>query len=122
MGRDAKFWEAVEQIREKDPRFRPEAYAMVMEALEFTLRRLGERRHVSAAELLEGLCDHLKEKYGLLAYAVIESWGVTSGKHVGSIVYQLIDAGLLAKQDSDRFEDFDTSWELKDVLEQGYFD
>jgi uncharacterized repeat protein (TIGR04138 family) len=122
MGRDAKFWQAVEQIREKDPTFKPEAYALVMEALDFTLRRLGERRHVSAAELLRGMCDHAKERYGLLAWSVLESWGVTSASHVGRIVYQLIEVGVLAKQDSDRFEDFETDWDLKEILEHRYFD
>jgi uncharacterized repeat protein (TIGR04138 family) len=107
MGRDANFWQTVEQIREKDPRFEPQAYALVMESLDFTLKRLGERRHVSADELLRGLCDHAKERYGLLAYSVIESWGITATSDVGRIVYHLIDAGVLAKQENDRFEEFD---------------
>ncbi len=122
MARDANFWQAVEQIREKDPRFKPQAYALVMESLDFTLRSLGERRHVSATELLRGLCDHAKERYGLLAYTVIGSWGIASAKDVGWIVYQLIDAGVLARQESDRFEDFVADWNLKDVLEHEYFD
>jgi uncharacterized repeat protein (TIGR04138 family) len=122
MGRDADFWQAVEQIREKDSRFKPQAYALVMESLDFTVRRLGERRHVSASELLHGLCSHAKERYGLLAYAVIGSWGIATAKDVGLIVYQLIDAGVLAKKESDRLEEFDAGWDLKDALESGYFD
>lgn len=122
MGRDAKFWLAVEQIREKDATFKPEAYALVMESLDFAVRRLEERRHISAAELLHGFCDHAKRTYGLLAWAVIESWGITSARHVGRIVYQLIEVGVLAKQDSDRFEDFDDDWDLRDILEHRYFD
>jgi uncharacterized repeat protein (TIGR04138 family) len=122
MGRDAKFWHVVEQIREKDSRFKPEAYGLVMEALDFTMRRLGERRHISAAELLRGVCDHAKDRYGLLAWTVIESWGITSGRDVGTIVYQLIEVGVLARQDSDRFEDFGADWDFKDILERRYFD
>lgn len=122
MGRDAKFWHVVEQIREKDSRFKPEAYGLVMEALDFTMRRLGERRHISAVELLRGVCDHAKERYGLLAWTVIESWGITSGRDVGTIVYQLIEVGVLARQDSDRFEDFGADWDFKEILERRYFD
>jgi uncharacterized repeat protein (TIGR04138 family) len=122
MGRDAKFWHVVEQIREKDSRYKPEAYGLVMEALDFTMRRLGERRHISAAELLRGVCDHAKERYGLLAWTVIESWGITSGRDVGTIVYQLIEVGVLARQDSDRFEDFGADWDFKEILEHRYFD
>jgi uncharacterized repeat protein (TIGR04138 family) len=122
MRRDAKFWQAVEGIREKDSRFKAEAYALVVESLDFTMRRIGERRHVSAVELLRGFCDHAKAKYGLLAYKVIESWGVSSSGDVGRIVYQLIEVGVLSKQDSDRFEDFETDWNLEELLEKRYFE
>ncbi len=122
MKQDAKFWEAVKHIREKDGRFKPEAYSLVMEALDFTLRRIGEHRHVSAEELIRGLCDHAKEKYGLLALTVMQSWGIGSAADVGRIVYQLVDAGVLSKQDSDRYEDFDRGYDLKETLEDKYFD
>ena len=122
MGRDPSFWQTIEQIREKDPRFEPQAYALVMESLDFTLKRLGERRHVSAEELLRGLCDHTKARYGLLAYSVVESWGITATSDVGRIVYQLIEAGVLAKQENDRFEQFETDWDLREILERGFFD
>jgi uncharacterized repeat protein (TIGR04138 family) len=72
--------------------------------------------------LLRALCDHAKQTYGLLAWTVIESWGVTSAGHVGRIVYQLIEVGVLAKQDSDRYEDFEAEWDLREILERRYFD
>jgi uncharacterized repeat protein (TIGR04138 family) len=122
MRQDAKFWEAVKQIREKDSRFKPEAYSFVMESLDHTLRRLGEHRHVSAEELLQGLCDHAKERFGLLAHTVVESWGVTSAGDIGRVVYHLVEAGVLAKQVNDRYEDFDQDYDLKEILEERYFD
>jgi uncharacterized repeat protein (TIGR04138 family) len=122
MRQDAKFWEAVRHIRETDESFGPEAYLLVMEALDHTMTVLGEHRHVTASELLDGFCAHAKRKYGVLALAVVERWGIGSASDIGRIVYQLVDAGVLRKQDSDRFEDFDGGCDLKEKLEDAYFD
>jgi uncharacterized repeat protein (TIGR04138 family) len=122
MRQDAKFWEAVRQIREADGRFGAEAYLLVMEALDHTMAILGEHRHVTAGELLEGFCAHAKRMYGILALAVVQKWGIESGADVGRIVYQLVEAGVLRTQEGDRFEDFDEGCDLKAKLEDGYFD
>jgi uncharacterized repeat protein (TIGR04138 family) len=122
MRQDAKFWEAVNHIRETDGRFGPEAYSLVMESLDFTMARLGEHRHVTAGELLEGLCAHAKRKYGVLALAVVQKWGIRTSSDVGRIVYQLVEAGVLRKQESDRFDDFDRGCDLEEKLEDNYFD
>jgi uncharacterized repeat protein (TIGR04138 family) len=121
MRQDAKFWEAVSGIREKDGRFKPEAYAFIMDALDHTIRMIGEHRHVSAAELLEGLCKHAKDRYGPLALAVIESWGIASPSDVGRLVRHLVDAGVLLRQESDNYAEFENAGELKQILEDDYF-
>ena len=49
------FCDAVERIRKRDKRYAPEAYAFVMDALDYAIRLIGKRRHVSAAELLSSV-------------------------------------------------------------------
>jgi uncharacterized repeat protein (TIGR04138 family) len=122
MRQDPKFWDAVSGIREKDSRFKPEAYAFLMDALDHTISVVGEHRHVSADELLRGLCDHANQRYGPLALAVVQNWGIHSPSDVGRLVYQLVDAGVLSKQDSDSYDDFDKGRDLKAILEDEYFD
>ena len=122
MAREINFWEAIRRIRAKDGRFEPDAYPFVMEALEFTLGRIGERRHVSADELLDGFCLYGRERLGLLAADVLESWGVKGSFDIGLAVFQLVEAGILAKRDSDRLEDFDVDYDLRRALEEKYFD
>jgi uncharacterized repeat protein (TIGR04138 family) len=116
------FWDAVFEIRRRDPRMDEEAYAFVMDALEFTIRRIGARRHVSAAELLDGLCAHAKGRFGLMAWTVLERWGVGTTRDVGTIVFQLVEAGVLSKQETDARSDFDDVLDLQQVLEEDYFD
>jgi uncharacterized repeat protein (TIGR04138 family) len=118
----SEFWEAVERIRSADGRYGRDAYAFVMEALDVTVRDAGERRHVSASELIDGLVRYARARYGMMAYSVVRAWGLGTGSDVGEIVFQLIDAGILSKRDEDTREDFDVGVNFKRVLEDEYFD
>jgi uncharacterized repeat protein (TIGR04138 family) len=117
-----EFWVAVERIRAGDQRYARDAYAFVMDGLDHTVSALEERRHVSGQELLEGLCVFARDRFGMLAFDVLNSWGITSGRDVGEIVFHLIDAGILSRQEEDAREDFDTPLDLKRALEDSYFD
>ncbi|MDH3217586.1 MAG: hypothetical protein OEN01_15140 [Candidatus Krumholzibacteria bacterium] len=121
MGQDIEFWEAVKKIRAKDNRFKPEAYPFVMESLEYTIQRVGERRHVTALELLDGLCLYSKQRFGLLAPDVLENWGIQDAFDVGLAVFHLVEAGVLARQDSDQLEDFQVNYDLWEMLGDEYF-
>jgi uncharacterized repeat protein (TIGR04138 family) len=83
---------------------------------------LDERRHVTACELLEGLCRFARERFGMMAYDVLRSWGIRSGSDIGEIVFQLVEAGILSRRDEDRRDEFDLPLDLKAVLEDSYFD
>lgn len=112
-----EFWAAVERIREQDGRYARDAYAFVMDSLDFTMRVVGERRHVSAAELVRGLCANARQRFGLFAYTVLSKWGLGTSDDVGEIVFQLIDAGILSRQDSDNRADFDGVVDFREALE-----
>lgn len=121
-GNQVNFWDAVEKIRERDKRYAPEAFATVMDSLEFAMQRIGERRHVSAAELLVHFCDYAKERYGVMAYSILERWGLRSTEDVGSVVYRLIDESILAEQDGDSPADFSGTFDLRSRMEDKYFE
>ena len=112
------FWERVDAIRERDPRFRREAYEFVMRGLEHTTQRVvGQRRHVSGQELLRGLVDLARHDYGELAWAVFREWGVTTSEDFGAIVFLLVEDGLLGRQPDDSQADFSGGIDLKAELE-----
>ena len=116
------FWGVVERIRAADGRYDGEAYAFVMDGLDHTVGELEERRHVTAGELLQGLVRFARDRYGMMAYDVLRAWGIGTGSDVGEIVFQLCDAGILARRDEDTREQFDLPLDLKQVLEDEYFD
>jgi uncharacterized repeat protein (TIGR04138 family) len=91
----------------RDPRYRAEAYAFVVEALKFTLERRGERGHVTAAELMQGIRDFGLQEFGPLTRTVFNHWGIHQASQFGDLVFNLIAVDLLGKRPEDKREDFD---------------
>jgi uncharacterized repeat protein (TIGR04138 family) len=115
--RKITFDEAVAQIRQEDPRYAPEAYHFIREALDFTTRSLkkpteGPGRHVSAAELLEGIRQYALKEYGPLAMTVLQTWGIRQCADFGQIVFNLVNKKFLGKTDDDSARDFDHGYDF----------
>lgn len=108
------------RLREMHPRFRPQAYAFLLDALRQVISGLEERRHISGQELAEGACGLAIDKYGPLARTVLEYWGVHSTDDLGDIVFALVDIGLLVKRDEDRPEDFRDVLDFEAVFDAEY--
>ncbi len=99
-------------ILRREPRFAIEAYEFVSNAVSYTVARLPAHRHVSALELLGGVHDFAQEEFGVLAWEVLQEWGIRNASDVGRIVYLLIDTGLLSASEEDAPEDFDVDFAL----------
>lgn len=105
--------DVLKDLIRKDGRYARDAYIFVSEALRFTVERIGERRHVSGQELLAGIRDLARERFGLLAPTVFERWGVRSTEDFGHIVFGMVEAGLMTKQPSDRLEHFRDGFDFR---------
>jgi uncharacterized repeat protein (TIGR04138 family) len=67
------------------------------------------------------MCAFARSKYGLLAYDVLKSWGAATPLDIGLAVFQLLEAGILSKQESDQLQDFDIELDLRQAIEDAYF-
>jgi uncharacterized repeat protein (TIGR04138 family) len=110
----------LEQAIAKDPRYKAEAYVFVHDALDHTWQRLDQRRHITGRELLDGMKDLALKRYGPMAKAVLNSWGVKTTDDIGAIVFNLVNAGILSKTEEDRIEDFHDVYDFDDVFVQSY--
>lgn len=102
-------------------RYRREAYIFTMEALNYTVEKLnhqGEFGHIDGKQLCEGIREYACSAFGYLTKTVFANWGVTKTEDFGEIVFALVEAELLSKQESDTPEDFIEAFRFDEVFEQ----
>lgn len=110
---------ALAEIRKRDGKYNERAYVFVLAALEYAQTKLPARRHLSGVELAWACRDFALEQFGMLANSVLTHWGLHGTEDFGQIVFMLIDVGLLARQPSDRLEDFERVYEFAEVFKAG---
>lgn len=104
--------DSVRKLALNDGRYAPEAFQFLYESLDTAVQLAGRGdaqgtdRHVSGQELLLGLRAHARDVFGPLAAPVWRAWGVHEALDWGRIVFLLVDAGLLNRQESDTIDDF----------------
>jgi uncharacterized repeat protein (TIGR04138 family) len=121
---DTDFAEIVALICKEDPRFDRKAYDFIRLGLDHTVKELkkkegskaGRSRHVSGAELLEGLRVYALDQFGPLAKTVLNSWGVKRCSDFGELVFNLIEYNVFSKTDNDRREDFADIYTFDDAF------
>ena len=99
-----------------DPRYPRSAYIFVREALHHTVEKLGEQRHVTARELLEGIRDYARDEFGPLAATVFASWNVRTTSDFGAIVFNLVAVDEMGRTDDDQLSDFDNGYRFEDAF------
>jgi len=119
------FDEALTRILIEDQRYDEQAYHFVREALDFTVKMLskpveGPGRHVSGAELLEGIRQYALQEFGPLARTVLNSWGIYKCEDFGAIVFNLVRTGILGKTDQDREQDFANGYDFEEAFSKPY--
>lgn len=112
---------AIINVAAADGRYDEDAYDFVLSSVEATLEMIGEKRHVSGAELLEGVRMLATAQFGPMAKEVLNHWGVYTTRDIGNIVFGLIEAGLLEGSEDDSPVDFDAVYDFRTVFEEDYF-
>ena len=100
------FFARLASVLRKDPRFEKEAYLFVMAALGRTMERLDKPRHMTGAELMQGIRREAEDQFGPMAETVFNHWGVKNSLDFGHIVFNMVREGILSKTEEDSLEDF----------------
>jgi uncharacterized repeat protein (TIGR04138 family) len=112
--------EVIDRLRERHPRFQETAYLFVLSALHFVLEHVGEPRHITGRELAEGVRDLAIARFGPMARTVLEHWGIRATVDIGELVFALVEAGILIKQEEDLLDDFNGIFDFEDAFERDY--
>jgi uncharacterized repeat protein (TIGR04138 family) len=121
MQQDPDFAEIITLICKDDPRFDRKAYDFVRSGLDQTVKELRKRdaaraersRHVSGAELLDGLRVYALDQFGPLTKTVLNAWGLQRCSDFGEVVFNLIDYNVFSKTENDRREDFADTYDFE---------
>ena len=109
-----------------DGRYSPQAYRFLFESLDNAIRLAGKdkcegtARHVTGREVLEGMRELAQRTLGPLAAQVWRSWGIHETLDWGRMVFLLVDAGMLNRQDSDSIEDFRDGFDFDREFVESY--
>lgn len=129
------------ETAKKDGRYKVDAYLFVQQALAFAQFEMGMGRprpfgvegededqlsepppeaHLTGQQLCEAIRVYAADVYGMLAKAVLNSWGVYTTADFGEIVYKLIEIGEMSKSETDRREDFHDQYDFTEAFERRY--
>ena len=116
------FLQEIKKITRLDTRFEPEAYTFVMETLHYYTQthKVKAGQHISGQQLAEGFRQHAIKCFGPMAKFTINSWGIQSTHDVGTIVYNMIGAGLMGKTETDSIDDFLDVYDFDAALKEDY--
>lgn len=121
----ANFEEGLALILETDRRYQRDAYLFVREALDYTQKMVVKEakekvRHVSGQELLEGIRRYALNQYGPMALTVLGEWGVNRCEDFGEIVFNMVEAHLLAKTQEDSRADFQGGYSFEEAFRKPF--
>lgn len=110
----------LDSLRRRYPAYHETAYLFVLGGLQHTIELLKEPRHVTGRELAEGCRDFALARFGVLARQVLAYWGIRTTRDLGEIVFALVNAGVLTRQDNDTVTEFEDLWSFDDAFERAY--
>jgi len=119
------FDEAIDRIAQSDSRYHRDAYFFLREALDHTQKRAARARksskdafarHVSGAELLDGIRDYAVGQFGPMTVTVLNEWGIQRCEDFGELVFNMVDHRILGKTDTDSREDFKGGYSFEEAF------
>lgn len=119
------FDEVLDQVLARDPRYAREAYHFLREALDYTQRAIskanrGKLRHVTGQELLAGIRAYALQQYGPMALMLLNEWGIHRCEDFGELVFNLVDAGVLSKTETDSRADFANGYDFEEAFRKPF--
>lgn len=122
----ASYYALIHELAHEDNRYKEDAYYFVREALDFTIKAAGKSqqngppRHVSGAELLDGIRQHAINEFGPMAMTVLASWGINETQDFGEIVFNMVHKGILGTSAEDRREHFNAVYNFDEAFRQPF--
>ncbi len=115
----------IARVAQNHPQYAHEAYCYIANAVRVIAQEIQEKesgeqparkRHISIAELLDGLREHLLKDFGRLAIDILGAWHVHTTADFGNLVYNLVEGGVLSLSAEDSIADFYKQYSFHDAF------
>ena len=105
--------DSFEDIVGRDSRYDARAYALLMDCVNYLVK---ENRHASGEDILDEFRERALDQYGPLAYTVLTEWGLSSTEDVGEMMFNLVDARRIGKDDNDSADSFAGGYDFRETF------
>ena len=107
-----------EDIVAKDGRYNGRAYALLMDVIHY----LGgeDDRHMTGADVLDEFKERALDQYGPMTYTVLTEWGLSCTEDIGEMMFNLVDAHRISRDDDDSPEVFVGGYDFKETFLDPY--
>ncbi|MGQ9707820.1 MAG: Minf_1886 family protein [bacterium] len=108
------------ELLANDSRYPLDAYLLVNDGLQYAHKVTGRKSPIAAQELLDAIRELMIQRYGLMAKAVLSSWGINSTDDIGQVVLNLVNAGLMLQEDTESVDKFHAVYDFEQVFVENY--
>ncbi len=98
----------------KDKRYDARAYALLMDVVHYLSGEEG--KHVSGEDILDEFKERALDQYGPMTYTVLTEWGLTCTEDVGEMMFNLVEARRIRKNDEDSAESFSGGYDFRETF------
>ena len=120
----------MDEVIRDDGRYPPEAYEFLPEGIASAVKGIhgtslpqtaeeaaANQSHVTGSQLCIAMRDLARDRWGMLAKAVLERWNIRETIDFGNMVYLLIRYNYMRKTEDDSIEDFRAVYDFNDAFD-----
>lgn len=102
----------------RDKRYQARGYAFLVDVVHCLSGEDGG--HVCGELILDEFKEHALDQYGPLAYTVLSEWGIHSTEDIGEMMFNLVDAKRVHKDEEDSPDVFLNGYDFKETFLDPY--
>lgn len=120
---DDKFMEMLFSIKEKNGKYPEKAYLFAFKILKDLAKNNKNQQkseNIKAANLLITFRNYALNEFGPMTASVLQEWNICSCRDLGNVIFDLVNAGVLEKDETDRIEDFEEIYDFNEAFIHPY--
>ena len=98
----------------KDRRYDARAYALLMDVVRYLTGEGG--KHCTGEDILDEFKERALDQYGPLTYTVLSEWGLSRTEDIGEMMFNLVDARRIGKDDKDSADSFAGGYDFRETF------